>query len=355
MVRRSGTTLIEVLIAIFVSAIGLLALLALFPIGALSMAEAIKNGKTAQAAANGAATAEVQQVRTDSQLYYYVGPTLKDFFTRPALTIPNSVPPVTLPDLSTYTDPVTGQLYDGPGYPVYMDPLGAVNLGVGRIGHLPVAPANSPGIRRRTVSYVSTTSQYLRWFATLDDITFDQKNGTGLPSGPVNPLTGLTVVAREGRYSWAYMLRRPKYSEPSVVDVSVVVYAGRSPAVLGETPYYVDWNAGSNTVTIYLNQLAPGQEKPPIKPGSWILDATIGYISPVTGLAVADPHGFFYQVVSVSDTTAFVAGLGTYVPALVLELQTPIKRGTPAGLGLGVLVTMDNVVQVVEKGSGWMP
>lgn len=34
--HRSGVTLIEVLVAIFVAAIGLLALLALFPVGALS-------------------------------------------------------------------------------------------------------------------------------------------------------------------------------------------------------------------------------------------------------------------------------------------------------------------------------
>jgi hypothetical protein len=47
----SGVTLVEVLAAIFVMAIGLLSLLALFPLGALSMAQAIKDDRAATIAA----------------------------------------------------------------------------------------------------------------------------------------------------------------------------------------------------------------------------------------------------------------------------------------------------------------
>src|SRR5207253_9862097 len=43
--QRSGTTLVEVLVAIFVTAIGLLGLLALFPLGAVSLAQAIKDSR----------------------------------------------------------------------------------------------------------------------------------------------------------------------------------------------------------------------------------------------------------------------------------------------------------------------
>ena len=57
MIRRSGVTLIEVLVAIFVMAIGLLSLLALFPLGALNMAQAIKDERASQAAANADAVA----------------------------------------------------------------------------------------------------------------------------------------------------------------------------------------------------------------------------------------------------------------------------------------------------------
>ena len=49
MKRRTGTTLIEVVVAIFIMGIGLLALLTLFPIGILTMAQAIQDERTAQA------------------------------------------------------------------------------------------------------------------------------------------------------------------------------------------------------------------------------------------------------------------------------------------------------------------
>src|SRR5213080_2785171 len=67
---RSGATLVEVLVAIFVTAIGLLALLALFPLGALSMAQAIKDDRTAHLAANASALAEVYGLRNDPGLYF---------------------------------------------------------------------------------------------------------------------------------------------------------------------------------------------------------------------------------------------------------------------------------------------
>jgi hypothetical protein len=50
--RRAGITLLEVLAAIFVMGVGLLALLALFPLGALSMAQAIKDDRAASVAAD---------------------------------------------------------------------------------------------------------------------------------------------------------------------------------------------------------------------------------------------------------------------------------------------------------------
>ena len=53
--RRSGITLIEVLVAIFIVGVGLLALLNLFPVGALELAQAIKDDRTAAIADQAAA------------------------------------------------------------------------------------------------------------------------------------------------------------------------------------------------------------------------------------------------------------------------------------------------------------
>src|SRR5438874_168919 len=97
--RRTAATLIEVLVAIFVMSVGLLALLTLFPLGALSMAQAIKDDRTAHAAANADAIALARDVRHDPSL---LRPT--DQFVNVA-----GLPAANL---------------DGPSYPIYVDPLG---------------------------------------------------------------------------------------------------------------------------------------------------------------------------------------------------------------------------------------
>ena len=65
MTRRSGATLLEVLVAIFVMGIGLLALLVLFPLGALRMWEAIQADRIAQAARMASGIGTSQGVRND--------------------------------------------------------------------------------------------------------------------------------------------------------------------------------------------------------------------------------------------------------------------------------------------------
>jgi hypothetical protein len=56
--RRTGITLIEVLAAILIVGVGLLALLALFPLGALSMAQAVKDDRTAALASDAVAMSQ---------------------------------------------------------------------------------------------------------------------------------------------------------------------------------------------------------------------------------------------------------------------------------------------------------
>ena len=57
--RRNAVTLTEVLIAIFVLSIGLLALLSLFPLGAAQMAQALKDQRCAEAASVAGAAARM--------------------------------------------------------------------------------------------------------------------------------------------------------------------------------------------------------------------------------------------------------------------------------------------------------
>ena len=342
--RRTGVTLIEVLIGIFITSIGLLALLALFPLGAVNMAQAIKDTRTAHAAVMAAGNistwlinqpAPAGQVNPASTAF---APIPNDFFVS-----------------STYAGlaPLTAPVPDGPSYAVYVDPIGFESYSL--VPTFTSWVAGVPGIRRQTLSIFNPTTSLpsgyqstfigdpvlrratlLRWFSLPDDITFDT---TGLPTS--------SVFQRENRYSWAYLLRRPRLSDPSVVEMTIAVYDRRPLQLggggflpIGETAYPVEYspNDAPNTVNlVYPN----GLPKPALRAGGWILDAT-----PLPG------HGFFYRVVSVSDS---VSSQGQ--AAVKVELQNNIRTINP-GNGLPVItqaVVMDSLAEVFERGPVSIP
>lgn len=83
------------------------------------------------------------------------------------------------------------------------------------------------------------------------------------------------------------------------------------------------------------------QQRPPVRKGSWVLDATVQEAP-----GRPSPHGFFYRVVNVTDLPT----VGTQAGVL-LTLQTRPKKGTTNG----VLVVMEYVAEVFERGSDWKP
>ena len=338
---RRAAALVEALVAIAVMAFGLLSILSLFILGLVNMAQANRDERAAQAATNASALAEVMDVRNDPLLF--TAPLPNDVFVRP---FPGASPP----DLSTIAN------YTGSGYPVYVDPYG-LQTGPGRLGQVlagAALPFGSSGVARRSVSYVVSnprpTAAIRRWFTLQDDMNFLRDGpATGLPCLPGG------VVERENRYSWAYLLRRPRLQDRSVVEMSIVVYSGRPASPAGEVVYAgapgnpVRLVADASSVIVTWNPAA-GEEPPPVRPGSWILDATMVHTTPPPAPANApfrpDPHGFFYRVVAVNE----VGTLNGY-PAVELELQNGIRAGTDEG----VLVVMEGVVEVFEKGPGGRP
>ncbi len=392
---RPAATLTEVLVAIFVMGIGLLALLSLFPLGALTMAQAIKDDQTAHAAKSAFAFAEMFNIHNDL-LVYNVSPLgIAVFAPTPPATSPpanspsfflNPYPPIPQAPFTLGLPPdLAAASWDGPSYPIYVDPRGSKFLGSQQVGNSPTAslpaPPNGPAlIPRIPLSGADqmgrpqgpslTTNQAIqRWCTLMDDITFAD---TGLPN-----LTNTGGVQRQGYYSWAWMIRRPKANVPSVVDVSVVVYSGRSLASLGETVYpgvffgaYFDVTQNPPLVTAnkFVDLPYPVGSPPPVRRGSWILDATLSYsVQTANGPAnIPDPHGFFYRVVEVTDIGLLPsAPNGPYPPntnGLRLELQSNFRNQKATFTGTvnqptpyGVLVVMENVAEVFEKGSGWKP
>jgi hypothetical protein len=318
--ERSAITLMEVLVAIFVMALGLMALLTLFPLGALNMAQAIKDDRAAHAGANASAIA-----RTAWKL----------------ATAANLADPDPLLDsamLNPY--PAPGNLPDRtglptPSYPVYVDPFGVLNYGS-------VQPAwgqwlaGTPGtIRRTTLTELAnpppgqtTALMTFQQFSSPDDITLGDN---GIPPAPPG-------VDRQRRYSWAYLVRRARCTDPTQLELTVVVYGGRSLQLSadlipdGETVYQGNFVQGSTVATL---TWTAGQEKPAVRAGNWILDATMTSSPPSTSFI---PRGYFYRVISVTDLPGNTMELG---------LQTPARDGIQGEVAQAIV--LENVVEVFEK------
>lgn len=361
MKRRTAATLVEVLVAIFVTAVGLIALLTLFPLGALQMAQAIRDGRTSQLAANATALAEAGGIRNPTNLQPVlsgIDPFLDP--DGPAGPVPPAVPPVA----QTWQGPVPLRL---PSYPVYCDSVGVNSFPVGR-GRFNVA--NRPFFARRSLGLIeglppgpARLRKALEWHTLLDDVAFDE---SGLSKAP---------MTREGRYSCAYLLRRPSADDPQVVDMAVVVYADRplqmgqqnaasANTAAGTTPLGEDFYpanggpAGGTRLVIVAN--AAGQ-LPPIRRGGWILDVSQEKVELMTQsgtITQGTARGYFYRVVDYIDQ-------GT---VLEVELQTPLRQTidsqsvATAVVGGSIRRTifpevlfLENVVEVFEKGTRRLP
>jgi hypothetical protein len=318
-------TLIEVLVALFITAVGLMALLTLFPLGALSMAQAIKDERSADEADNLAAVA-----RAYWMLAVENNPSDPEPGADAAMLNPSAPAVGPMPDRTGTT---------GPSYPVYIDLFGSnaypppwTTWLAGQANGVPRRRLNGPLSLAGTPPY-NQTNVTLSLFSGLDDLTLGE-SGTP-PSSP-------TSVDREGRYSAALLLRRSDCTEPRFVDVTVIVYSGRSLqftqdlAPAGETPYTANFQAGSTVVQVK----SLDGTKPGVRRGDWVMDAWMYDPNPNSPYVNDPPRGYFYRVVSVNDVRS---------DTVELELQTPAKAGAGNNGQTGPALILDNVVEVFEK------
>ena len=349
MSKRDGATLIEVLVAIMVMGIGLLALLTLFPLGVYRMAEAIQAERSAQCSRIATAVGSFQYVRNDPWVLYADPST-------PAITDPFSdpkwAPILGLPSLLT-ADP------DGPSFPVFVDPLGYVQT-TGLPSQTWLTLTGNT-IRRRSVSFVQTSNvSATRWFSLLDDIIF---TADGVPQYlvPTNltttPPTPGVFQPRDTHYSWAYMLKRPRTSDRSVVELTVAVFKNRAisqtPGALGLNEYLYQTNGATNEVTmdpventIKIDVTASGNVVPSVRTGDWLLDAS--YVPSPTNTAYATVNGYFYRVVGVDENSP---------TSFTYTVQQPLRNfpATGSPTTWQKIVFLEGVVSVYEKGPGKLP
>ncbi len=340
MPRRTGTTLVEVLVAIFIMGIGMIALLTLFPLGAIRMAQAIQDNTCANVVVNANATATIWDIRND-------------VFVNMPLGLNTTAQGYT-PTINVFTDKIPTQNRplpadpNGPSYPVWVDPVGLQFSGPnwlaqvnykGYIARAPVSfvcdPVNS--------GFVFNQKALSKWFWLLDDFIFENNEAVG-GGTPFNysPVPTAPVIRRDVRYSWAYLMQRPRSSDPSIVSCSVAIYRNRpltGLTTLSESAFGATFDVTTNTITVDWTS----SPRPNVNIGDWILDATYVPTPPSTP-TYGSCHGYFYRVVGITQTPG--KKIDSY------EVQQKI-RGFPtavAGPFPGTIITLEGVVDVFERG-----
>jgi hypothetical protein len=346
--------LLEVLVAIFIMGVGTLAILVLFPLGALNMARALKDDRCGTIAANADAMAISKDLKTDASIVDSNTPPAYNFYQTP-------------PAGFTAADP------SGPSYPIFVDPYFIKAGSPTTLGSVPTGYtyASSPILRvapswiQNLLSNASTAQAGAdatdRWFSLLDDLTF-KKNGEPLVNAAGN-------LERQGYYTWAYLLRRQQTGQAATCELDVVVYSGRSVQVpVMERGYAALSPNGKNPPTNPLGYPAYGETsvvltwqqgdvEPELRRGQWLLDAsyqthTIAPNVTPPGPTYGAAAGHFYRVMEAVKLTQF---------SLQVEISPPLRDPLPdlSGRGNGGTTTvapwfivMDSAVEVFERGIG---
>jgi hypothetical protein len=286
--------LLEVLIAIFVMAIGMLSLLTLFPVGALSMAQALKDGRAAQAGVNAVGVAKVLNLAQDTTV-------------QTALANSSAANP------------------GGCGL-AYVDPCGVASYTLPGTVAFPWFPRTTVTGLVPTTSPPTLMAEALRWCSVLDEIEFNPAVGTATPTAPLQ---------RANRFTWAYLVKQAA-PQSNIAFVSIAVYQNRpqitppdeTGSVYQANSYSVSpppslvTPAAKGSTTVVLNQVTPPSPwPPPIRSGTWIL-----------GLSQGDAK--FYRVVATTTTAN----------GLQIVLQSPLQTS------INWVIVMEYVAEVFEAG-----
>ncbi|WP_020475268.1 type IV pilus modification PilV family protein [Zavarzinella formosa] len=318
---RPAVTLMEVLIAIFILSIGMVSVMAFFPIGALNMIRSVRDQRCSQLATN-----------SNTMLHVW----WKDcWLSKDGLIMPEEIASRSEPTIEALdTDPLTGlnilRTDTGPSHPVMIDPLGVNSYGTSLGGF----------ITRTHLNNVFATSasrrNQLRVCTLPDDIAFDKNGEPSNISGQFD---------RGYRYSCAWMMQREHNSNPYDVRVYTLTFDNR-PIDLPEG----DQVFPSSSLTLNdpnsLTLSSLSNALPRTKKGGWIMVAYhVTYPLANAGVNFKPSR----WVVSFHRTIAQEDALGGMGNLRMLTLEQPIQ--TPVNVDNVQVVVFEKLVEVFDRGT----
>jgi hypothetical protein len=256
-------------------------------------------------------------------------------------------------------------------FPVLIDPVGwQANTGTKSqfwFGNPPPTSTLQTAIPRRTLCTQSwkdartSTSTVFQSFTPLtsnriwhdfylrDDLTFNLEQPTPQSTG--------TALERAARYSFAYLVRRTdNVFRRSPPNVWVVVYQGRSMDAASEEKVYsgtisVPGVTGTQTIPDMPSSVRlsfPPGESPPIRAGTWVMDASINSSAGFT-TSTSTIQGYFYRVIDASEPNRTTNTID-------ITLERPLQFAnelnqfnlTSGTTGNRIFVIPDSVVHVAQ-------
>jgi hypothetical protein len=131
-------------------------------------------------------------------------------------------------------------------------------------------------------------------------------------------------VDRTPRWSWAWLVQRPRVNNPQVVELTVIVYKDRDLTTPRTGEQVFDGNFSSNGLVTITWQA--GQPPPELKTGGWVLDVR----------PTPSPRAKFHRVTNITQTGA---------TSMEVEIQGGVRDGQ------GKVFILENVVEVFERGT----
>jgi len=290
--NRPGLSLTEVLVALFVMALGIISLMTLFPLGAMQMSVALRDDRSGQTASQADGMTRIWW-----QTQVVERPGTEDAFFG-AMDNPGAPLPAKALD-------------NNPSYPVFLDAIGWHSRSAGQREWM--TGSTEVRIPRRSAAIVPNLTASIRACSMMDDITFAQ---TGQPDTASGSAGG---VVREGAFNWCAVIQRPNNANRYVADLKILVfhtkglYGGHVPGTNpagAETIYstaagqVAAANAGSTQIRLNIDIT-----NLPLRGSSWIMDGSSANVAN------------FYRIQSITE----LPPLPGPVPQTILELDTPLK------------------------------
>jgi prepilin-type N-terminal cleavage/methylation domain-containing protein len=319
---RRGFSLTEVIVALFIMAIGIISLLTLFPLGAVQMGKALRDDRsqTTGVIADGKMRLWWQLEITDrlpgELIQGYFPPAVAPYTERTFAIMDGNLGGGYTGQSLFATLPQLSNVDTGPSYPVFCDPVGWHSY----TGAKQVHVASSSDIVAGTTNYyafprfciygleASANANTAVNFATMpDDITF-KENAT-----PAQAETTADAVVRQGRFNFGVVLQRPNNAQRGTVNMKVLVFDRRTPGVNATNEFQVTDASLTVGSTQIITTNAASEN---LRVGSWIMDGTILSSATLGNIRNAQ----FYRVVSVEKDPA----TGVYT----IDLETPIQKPT---------------------------